>query len=217
MADEAVFLGLGTNLGDREANLREAVRLLEERGVRVVQVSSLYETAPVGYPDQPRFLNAVARVEAGVGARGGEPAGAGVAAGAGAGARADGGEVGPAWMLGVAAGIEREMGRVRGIRNGPRVIDIDVLIYGERAVETGELEVPHPRMAERRFVLEPLAEIAPELRHPLLGLTAGQMLARVKDQEAERVAGPEWLGRGAAGDQTGMPMRQSAKPTAWRK
>jgi 2-amino-4-hydroxy-6-hydroxymethyldihydropteridine diphosphokinase len=143
------FIGLGSNLGDREAALRGALELL---GEDVVAVSSFRETEPVGYLDQPAFLNAAAALETGL-----EP-------------RA---------LLERLLGVERELGRTReGPRHGPRTIDLDLLVYDDRVIDEPGLVVPHPRLAERRFVLEPLAELDPDLVVPGRGRVA-DMLARL--------------------------------------
>jgi 2-amino-4-hydroxy-6-hydroxymethyldihydropteridine diphosphokinase len=136
-----VYLGIGTNLGDREANCRRAVFMLAQRGVEVVTESSRIETEPWGITDQPRFLNMA--VEARTGRT-------------------------PQELLGICKDIEHEMGRVETGRWGPRVIDIDILLYDAEVIDEPGLQVPHPLMHERRFVLEPLAEIAPEAVHPVL-------------------------------------------------
>jgi len=134
------YLGLGTNLGDREGNLRTALEELDslptmERG----RTSSIYETAPVGVTEQPDFLNLVVSVRT---------------------------PLSPHELLDVLQRVENKMGRVRTVRWGPRVIDLDLLLYGESVVETPELTVPHPRLQERSFVLMPLAEIAPAVVLP---------------------------------------------------
>lgn len=135
-------LGLGGNLGDRAANLSAAVKALEHLpGTRVTALSSLYETAPVGYADQPDFLNRVAVVET---------------------------SLSPRALLGGCLGIEAALGRVRGRRFGPRVVDIDLLLYEGVASGDPELTLPHPRMMERAFVLVPLAELFPD--HVALGI-----------------------------------------------
>jgi len=136
------FVGLGSNLGDREATIRRAVALLGERsGIDVAAVSTLRETDPVGYEDQPRFLNGVVALDVDLSARG---------------------------LLDELLAVERELGRDRSAetRWGPRTIDLDLLLYGDETVEAPGLTVPHPRLAERRFVLEPLHELAPDLTLP---------------------------------------------------
>jgi 2-amino-4-hydroxy-6-hydroxymethyldihydropteridine diphosphokinase len=126
------FLGLGSNLGDRLENLRRSLDLLEDRGIQIVRSSRVYETDPVGGPDQPEYLNAVVEVEAPGSARD---------------------------LLGACLQIEEEMGRVREERWGPRVMDLDLLTFGDEAIEEPDLRVPHPRMHERGFVLIPLLEL----------------------------------------------------------
>lgn len=162
-----VFLALGANLGDREASLRAALRRLG-RGCRVQAVSSLYESPAVVLPGQapgPDYLNAVCEAET---------------------------ELSAPELLKLAKDIERELGRAPGERWGPRPIDIDILLYGDAAVDTPELTVPHPRMAERAFVLAPLAELAPDARHPLAQRTIGEMAEDVDLDGLRHVAGPEW-------------------------
>jgi 2-amino-4-hydroxy-6-hydroxymethyldihydropteridine diphosphokinase len=135
------YVGLGANLGDREATIRRAVELLgEQDGIEVLAVSTLRETDPVGVEDQPRFLNGAAAIET---------------------------TLGPGELLGVLLGVERVLGRVRdGVRFGPRTIDLDLLLYGDETLDDPGLTVPHPRLHERRFALEPLAELAPGLVIP---------------------------------------------------
>jgi 2-amino-4-hydroxy-6-hydroxymethyldihydropteridine diphosphokinase len=157
---KTAFLAFGSNVGDREGNLREAVERLEAAGIRILRRSSLYETAPQELLDQPMFLNAVAEVET---------------------------NLFPMQLLGCVRQIERDMGRRRVTPNGPRNIDIDVLFYGRNVIASTELDVPHPRMAQRRFVLEPLAEIAPDFRHPITGKTANEMLATLDPQGVRRL------------------------------
>jgi 2-amino-4-hydroxy-6-hydroxymethyldihydropteridine diphosphokinase len=158
---KTAFLGLGSNVGDREANLRGAVSQLAGDEIRVLRRSSLYETAPQELLDQPWFLNAVVGVET---------------------------SLFPLQLLARLREIERKMGRRRLTPKGPRNIDIDILFYGRSVITTAELEVPHPRLAQRRFVLEPLAEIAPDFRHPVTGKTAMEMLAAVEPQSVRRLA-----------------------------
>jgi 2-amino-4-hydroxy-6-hydroxymethyldihydropteridine diphosphokinase len=148
-------------VGDREANLRDAVTRLESDETRVVRRSSLYETAPQELLDQPWFLNAVVQVES---------------------------SLFPLQLLARIRQIERDMGRQRVAPKGPRNIDIDILFYGRAVITTAELEVPHPRIAQRRFVLEPLAEIAPNFRHPLTGKTPIEMLAALEPQGIRRLS-----------------------------
>jgi 2-amino-4-hydroxy-6-hydroxymethyldihydropteridine diphosphokinase len=136
------YVGLGANLGDRESTIRRAIELLAaEPAVEVIAVSSLRETDPVGYAEQPRFLNGVAAVET---------------------------ELGPRILLDRLLAVERKLGRVRdeGPRFGPRTIDLDLLLYGDEVLDEPGLTVPHPRLAERLFVLEPLYELDPELTLP---------------------------------------------------
>jgi 2-amino-4-hydroxy-6-hydroxymethyldihydropteridine diphosphokinase len=146
---ETAYLSLGSNLGDRAANLRAALAQLDEAG-HLLAVSGLYETQPVDVPDQPWFLNCVAAIET---------------------------DMTPRELLNLALRIEAEMGRLRMREKGPRKIDIDVVLFGNRIVDEPGLKIPHPAMHLRRFVLEPLVEIAPEVRHPELGKSARKMLA----------------------------------------
>ena len=158
-----VFLGLGSNLGDRETAIAGAVERLAARGFRATLRSSLWLTEPVGGPPQGLFLNAVV---------GGET------------------KLGPEALLEACLATEREMGRVRAERNGPRTIDVDILFYGSDRRDGPRLAIPHPRLAERRFVLAPLAEVAPGLVHPVLGTTAAELLARCPDPSFVRLHAP---------------------------
>jgi len=155
---ETAYLSLGSNIGDRGANLRAALARLEKMG-SVRAVSSFYETKPVDVPDQPWFLNCVAAVET---------------------------SKTPRELLQATLSIEAEMGRLHLRDKGPRIIDIDLLLYGDRVVDEPGLKVPHPAMHRRRFVLEPLAEIAPEARHPVLKKTASELLAALGDDQIVR-------------------------------
>ena len=160
-----VYVSLGTNLGDRAAQLGRALRALDALpATRLDALSPIFETDPVGPPPQGAYLNAVARLCT---------------------------ELEPRALLDGMLAIEREAGRARsGVRNAARTLDLDVLFYGARVIEEPGLRVPHPRLAERPFVLEPLAALAPELRHPELGATIDMLAARVRDPRAVR----RWCG-----------------------
>lgn len=157
---KTAYLGVGTNLGDRHANLAEAVRRLANERVKVTRSSSIWETEPRDVLDQPWFLNQVVEVET---------------------------DLFPRQLFQHIQRIEREMGRLKRMPKGPRLIDLDILLYGNAVVKSPELEIPHPRMTERRFVLAPLAELAPDLRHPLLKRTMRELLAGVAGQAANQV------------------------------
>ncbi len=139
-----VLLSLGSNLGDRVENLRRAIRAMQERGIEVVKVSRWYETEPVGVVNHPWFVNCAAEIRT---------------------------TLAPLDLLHELQAIEKSLGRVRdGVEQAPRTIDLDILTYDEARIDTPELTVPHPRMQSRRFVLEPLVEIAPEFRGMLAAL-----------------------------------------------
>ena len=157
MAETTVYLSLGSNIGDRENNLRKAIRALAEANVRVTRVSSFYETEPVDLREQPWFLNCVVRGEA---------------------------ETPALDLLHALRGIEAHMGSEKLVPKGPRLIDIDILLYGDATVDRPELQVPHPRMLQRKFVLVPLAEIAPNLKHPSWAGTAKQIVSNLADSSA---------------------------------
>jgi 2-amino-4-hydroxy-6-hydroxymethyldihydropteridine diphosphokinase len=163
-----IFLGLGANLGDRGANLQMALGDLERWGVRVLRCSSIYETVPflpktasgvgsgsAGKTDQPDFYNLVVRVQT---------------------------DRSPEDLLTVIHAIERSLGRVRREKWGPRPIDLDILFYGDLVVGHPELTIPHPHLAERRFVLVPLAEIAPAFVHPVFKKTVEELLKECSDE-----------------------------------
>ena len=155
-----VYLALGSNLGDRAENLRLAREQIEAPDLHVLRASSIYETAPRDVEDQPWFLNQVLECET---------------------------DLFPRQLLGRLQKIERKMGRKRTIAKGPREIDLDILLFGNAVVKAPELEVPHPRLPERRFVLEPLAELAPDKKHPGTRRTMREMLARVMDQTVKKL------------------------------
>jgi 2-amino-4-hydroxy-6-hydroxymethyldihydropteridine diphosphokinase len=146
---------LGANVGDRAANIARAMDALAERGVRVIRRSSLYETEPVDAPPQDWFLNCAAEAET---------------------------SLAPSELMHEILAIERSLGRERRMPRGPRTIDIDILFYGSEIIRAPELEIPHPRMAQRRFVLVPMAEIAPQFRHPVLQKTIAELLASTSDR-----------------------------------
>jgi len=157
---KTVYLSIGSNLGGRERNLRDALGLLAGPSLRILRVSSFYETEPRDVADQPWFLNAVVEAET---------------------------DLFPKQLLARLQKIERQLGRKRIRPKGPRTIDIDILLYGEAVIATDDLTVPHPRMEERRFVLEPLAELGPDLRHPVTRRTVREMLRAVAAQQVRRV------------------------------
>ena len=146
---KTAYLGLGSNVGDREANLRAAIERLRAPDLRVLRVSPVYETEPVDYTQQRWFLNLVVEAETGLF---------------------------PMQLLARVARIESALGRLRAVPKGPRTLDIDILLYGKAVVRSEALEIPHPRMGERRFVLAPLADLAPGLRHPVTHKTVREML-----------------------------------------
>ena len=156
---ERVYLSLGSNMGDRAANIARAIAALGERGIRVTRESSLYETEPVEFRKQDWFFNSVIEGET---------------------------ELEPGELMKELLAIERSLGRERRVPKGPRVIDIDVLFYGDRVSHGPNIDIPHPRLSERRFVLVPFAEIAPDAMHPAVGKTIAELLAETPDRSEVR-------------------------------
>ena len=144
----AIFIALGSNLGDKDKNLKDALALLQEKGVKIVSVSDFITTEPYGVTDQPDFLNAVAEVQT---------------------------EKTPVELLCVLMQVEQELGRKRLRRWGERNIDLDLLLYDDQIIDLPELKVPHPEMQNRDFVLRPLIQIAPDAVHPVLQKTMAQL------------------------------------------
>ena len=152
-----VFIGVGSNLGDKVGNCLRAIEAIASAGRnRIVRCSPLYQTEPVGKKDQDWFVNGILAMET---------------------------SMEPAELLDFLLATEKRMGRVRRERWGPRVIDLDILIFGQKIIDGGVLQIPHPRLHERMFVLVPLNDIAPDLVHPLLGKTISQILAELPGEE----------------------------------
>ena len=155
-----IFLSLGSNLGDREANLRDALQRLESPRLHIKRLSSFYETEPLELVGQPRFLNIAAEART---------------------------SLFPMMLLNHCQQVERAMGRKKTVLKGPRKIDIDILLYGHFVVNTARLRIPHEKMHERRFVIEPMVELAPDLPHPVKRKTMLDLFAGVKGQAARRL------------------------------
>lgn len=170
MADgKFIYLSLGSNLGDRATNLERAIEALSEIGVRVLRRSSIYETEPVDFLVQPWFLNCVVEGKT---------------------------SLEPRQLLEGLQAIERKLGSKKLIPRGPRIVDLDIIFYEAAVIHEAGMEIPHPRLAERRFVLIPLSELAPEFLHPVLRKTAAELLAATQDRSAVRIWQP---GQGADG------------------
>ena len=162
-----IYLSLGSNIGDRPENIAQAINALQKHGVSVTRQSSLYETEPADVPaelkNQKWFVNGVVEAET---------------------------ELQPRELMDLLLAIEHALGRERRVPKGPRTIDIDILLFNSQVIHEPGVEIPHPRMVLRRFVLAPFAEIAPRVRHPVSGKTIAELLAAVPDEsEVRRLAG----------------------------
>ncbi|MCK4325922.1 2-amino-4-hydroxy-6-hydroxymethyldihydropteridine diphosphokinase [bacterium] len=152
-----IYIGLGSNLGDRRGNIKEAIDSLRAvDSIEVKKISSVYETEPEGLKDQPHFLNCALEVET---------------------------KLSPGELLAGLKAIEGQMGRSRGKRWGPRIIDLDILLYGDLVMKEADLEIPHPLLPERLFVLSPLCEIAPEIIHPALGRSIRDLRKQLEEKK----------------------------------
>jgi len=160
MVKREIYIGLGSNLGNRLANIRKAIELMKEEGIEIMKESSIYETEPVGYKEQGWFLNSVVKART---------------------------QFSPEGLWKRLEKIEKVMGREREIKWGPRIIDLDILFYGNKVLNGKQLQIPHPELHKRRFVLLPLKEIAPELVHPVLNKTIGEILGELKDNSEVRL------------------------------
>jgi len=154
-----VYLSLGANIGNREANLSAAIAALPPAGIQVKRVSSIYETEPVDFLDQPWFLNCVVEAET---------------------------ELQPHALLQTLRAIESQLGNKKEFAKGPRKLDLDILLYNSQTIATPDLQIPHPRMLQRRFVLTPLAEIAPNLKHPTWPTITSALLDHLTDPSQVR-------------------------------
>ncbi len=149
-----VYVGLGSNLGNRRENLVNAInRIGANAGIQVKDKSDFFETAPVGGPPQPDYVNCAIELET---------------------------EIEPQTLLKEFNKIERELGRKPGVRWGPRIVDLDILLYGDRIVNDHNLKIPHERMHERAFVLEPLCDISPDIKHPVLRVNVSELLEKLR-------------------------------------
>jgi 2-amino-4-hydroxy-6-hydroxymethyldihydropteridine diphosphokinase len=159
MVKQEIYIGLGSNLGNRLENIRKAIELMKEQGIEIVKESSIYETEPMGYKEQGWFLNSVVKGKT---------------------------ELSPKTLWKRLEKIEKLMGREREIKWGPRIIDLDILFYGDKILNGKELQIPHSELHKRRFVLVPLEEIAPELVHPIFKKTVSELLRDLKDNSQEK-------------------------------
>jgi 2-amino-4-hydroxy-6-hydroxymethyldihydropteridine diphosphokinase len=160
---QLIYLSLGSNLGDRAANLNGAIAALPDVGVRVLRRSAFYETEPVDFLEQPWFLNCAVEAET---------------------------SFSPVELIGALQGIERMFGSKKIVPRGPRIIDLDILFYGASVIHSEGIEIPHPRMVNRRFVLVPMAELAPRVRHPVIGATIAELLTAAPDKSIVRLWQP---------------------------
>ncbi len=160
-----VFVALGANQGDREQNLIQSLRLLEENQIEVIRTSAIYETEPVGYFDQDWFLNAVVQLRT---------------------------DLSPDEFLHLIRKVETKLGRERKIVNGPRTIDLDILIWGREIIESEDLIIPHPRLHQRLFVLRPLMDIGADLIHPGFGIPIRELFLQLKNTEQIRLFKPSF-------------------------
>jgi 2-amino-4-hydroxy-6-hydroxymethyldihydropteridine diphosphokinase len=147
-----VYIGIGSNLGNRQENCLRAIELLQKKGIIITKRSSLYETEPWGVKDQPLFINMAIEIETGLK---------------------------PKVLLKILKDVEKEVGRGKSIKWGPRIIDLDILLFDNIVLNEDDLEIPHPLMHKRDFVLRPLCEIAPDIKHPLLKLTMDKLMQQL--------------------------------------
>lgn len=156
MEKERIFVALGSNLGNKRDNIHKALELMSQQGIQILKLSTLIQTKPYGFENQDNFVNAIAEIDFA-----GEPK----------------------ELLQLLLNIELDMKRKRIIHWGPRIIDLDIILWGQRVIKEDDLIIPHQDMHNRDFVLEPLAEIAPEIIHPLLKLRVSQMLVNINKQD----------------------------------